>query len=328
MTSPTTGWAIGTDGTVLHSTDGGAVWNAMSSLTVKQAVAATLHRTQETVADNPIISATFPSSTVAWISVKIGSHIQVFRTVNSGQRWQETFLPTLKNTSTIQLSVAGSTRAWVMDTVNGLAGASTAKLWATSDGGTHWHLVYRGPAPANVSMTFGSNGVGWETGATPVFNQVVMARSMDGGSHWTPWSWALPNGEYQVTTFTPQFDGASPVVPSLLVNQNTESQQWIFEQWNAATHTWHFLPALPTGTYHGVNPPLSAFVGAHAWVVGSKELDILHRGQWHAVRLPAGHPTALSFVTDKRGWLLQSRGDRSTLWMTTNGGENWKTVAY
>ena len=155
-----------------------------------------------------------------------------------------------------------------------------------------------------------------------------MVRSRDGGIHWERVPWTLPAGQFQVSTFTPQYDGATPVVPSLLVNQHTQKQQWVFQRWNAAANTWNALPTLPKGMDKGVSPPLSAFVGKNGWIVGNKNLDMLQYGHWHTEKLPRGIPLAISFVTAKRGWLLQEHRHSSTLWMTNNGGSTWKELNY
>ena len=328
MVSSNTGWAIGANGSILHTTNGGGVWHTVSSTAVQHVIERALDQKQMPLTKNTLITVNFPSNAVAWVGVKVGTHIQIFQTNDGGTNWNRSTLTALKTTSTITLSSTNGQRAWVMDAVNGMAGSSTTKLWETSVGGSHWNLVQHGSAPADVSITFDLNGVGWETGTTPVFNQIVMAGSSDGGIHWKREPWTLPKGQFQVTTFTPQYDGATPIVPSLLVNQHTQKQQWIFQRWNPTANTWNALPTLPKSTDKGVSPPLSAFVGKNGWVVGSKTLGLVQHGHWNTEKLPTGTPLAVSFVTTKRGWLLQGHRHSSTLWMTNNGGNTWEELNY
>lgn len=328
MISPHTGWAIGANGSILHTTNGGSIWRTVSSTAIQHVLERALDRKLMPLTHDTFISANFPSNAVAWVGVKVGTHLQIFQTNDGGTNWNQSTLAALKTTSTLALSSMNGQRAWVMDAVSGLAGSSTIKLWQTSNGDGHWNVVQHGPAPADASITFAINGIGWETGTSSVFNQVVMARSRDGGIHWKQVPWTLPAGQFQVSTFTPQYDGATPIVPSLLVNQHTQKQQWVFQRWNATTNTWNALPTLPKGTDRGSIPPLSAFEGKNGWVVGNKNLDILQHGHWHTEKLPPGTPLAISFVTAKRGWLLQGHRRSSTLWMTNNGGRTWEELNY
>ncbi len=326
MTSSTQGWAIGGNGSVLHTTTSGSTWHVVSSTTVQRGIETALKRTRTTLTENPWITVQFFSGTVAWVGVATGDHIKIFRTVDGGQEWQQSVLTALHSTSKIKLSALNGRQAWMMDAVSGQAGSSVITLWKTSDGGSQWQLVTHKPAPDGVSIAFNRKGIGYETGTTPVFNQLVMARSLDGGRGWAPDPWALPQGEFQVTTFTPRFDGATPIVPYLLVNQQTQKEQWRFARGILTTNTWSTLPPLPGGTYHGVTPPLSSFVGNHGWVMGNKTMVRLQHDQWHSVTVPSGNSVALSFVTSQRGWLLQAQANHSTLWMTTNSGNTWKAL--
>lgn len=327
MTSPNAGWAIGTNGSIFHTTTSGTTWSRVSTPMVQHSLQTVLNQATSPLTANPWITEEFLSNAVAWIGVKKGTHIQIFRTVDGGQHWNQSVLTALPSTSKIKLSAISGRKAWIMDAVNGQAGSSAITLWKTADGGQKWTVVAHQPAPAAVSIAFNRHGVGYETGITPVFNQIVIAASLDGGMKWAPESWALPKGEFEVWTFAPRFDGGAPIVPFLLVNQQTQQDQWRFARLNTKTHTWSTSPPLPLGTYHGGTAPLSSFVGTYGWVLGEKALALFHHNRWHTLTMPSGNSLAVSFVTPERGWLLQGHPHHSTLWMTTDGGNTWKAIS-
>lgn len=155
------GWACGDDGTILHTTNGGAQWTLQSSGT--------------TVNLNAVF---FTDSENGWVAGNASStvNVNVLRTTDGGDNWEAVTIASFAvNVNGIHFS----------DPMTGWAVGESGRVFYTADGGTNWVLQSGGPGPGtgnnllyDVHFSDGLNGCisGW---------QGRMFCTADGGVNWT-----------------------------------------------------------------------------------------------------------------------------------------------
>lgn len=140
---PTTGWAVGDDGTIMLSNDGGATWLPQSSGTTQDLLG---------LAVRP------GDATRAWVVGRAGT---VLTTTDGGDTW------TARNSGTTQDLRA----AWFKDTSNGIAVGSGGTIIGTSTGGGSW-VARNSTVTADLySIAFrdGNNGIAVGASGTAVW---------------------------------------------------------------------------------------------------------------------------------------------------------------
>lgn len=149
----TRGWAVGANGVVRVTTDGGATWSAKNSglLSVLTAVKAV-------------------DATTVWAT---GTGGIILRSTDGGDTWTGQISGTTQDLRAI--AAADRNRAWV---VGGNSSAGVAPLLATSDGGLTWTQQNGAPGWFN-DVHFASPTTGWAVGPG------LLLGTTDGGATWT-----------------------------------------------------------------------------------------------------------------------------------------------
>ncbi|HET6494096.1 MAG TPA: YCF48-related protein, partial [Thermoleophilia bacterium] len=144
-----TGWAVGTYGTILRSSDGGATWRSQTSGTTANLydVAAIDGRT-------------------AWA---VGQGGLILRTGDGGRTWQAQDAQTLS--TFFSIAAPSVKRAWAVGD-HGL-------VRVTADGGKTWRRQYSKTSQPLFSVTFLDGSRGWAGGGG---GRLLSTR--DGGRHW------------------------------------------------------------------------------------------------------------------------------------------------
>ncbi len=207
------GYAVGEDGTVLRSDDGGASWIGLSSgsitnLTLLQEVepntvvvggmctvrestdgGATFHRlpvneTEQNCATK-IAAVSFLNPTTGFIEQSDGS---VLLTKDGGQ--------TLEPKTSVPLNGAGAAQMLFVSPAVGFAIVSSGaggKIYRTTDGAGSWTQVGSSGQPL-YDMTFVSSTLAYAVGGAG-----TLLHSTDGGATWSPLALALPAGSSRPT---------------------------------------------------------------------------------------------------------------------------------
>ena len=147
-------WAVGADGVILHSSDGGRSW---------------LH--QESGVGNALKDVFFVDDTTGWV---VGEKGVILHTVNGGSSWE------------VQASNTGANlrTAWFIDSQTGWVGLPDGVL-KTIDGGETWAKA--GSLPSEVkSLQFfdADTGLLICNSGSPGAGRIM--RTSDGGTTWTP----------------------------------------------------------------------------------------------------------------------------------------------
>lgn len=195
MVTSSDGYAVGTGGVILKTTDTGATWSAQSSGTTEQLYGisagstSTLYAAGEDgairkttdsgatwsngngssiVIDARSIDAV--SATTAWVVGKTG---YVYKTTNGGTTWTAQTSGTTVKLAAIDMY--SSSRGWI--------GGENAFIAKTTDGGTNWTaltLSVFGAAETVTDLEFTSNTIGIAVGS-----EGTIASTTDGGTTWT-----------------------------------------------------------------------------------------------------------------------------------------------
>ena len=146
------GWAVGEQGTILATSDGGATWNAQSSGTQLF-----------------LGKAKFVSALVGWVASSAG---ELLKTADGGATWRRVSFGRNDFVQTIGATDAES--AWVTTTLG--------DAFVTTSGGAQWRQV-RGPASGSFRIVPVSVTDVWAL--LPFFAaQPVLSHSTDGGATW------------------------------------------------------------------------------------------------------------------------------------------------
>jgi len=151
FTSLDSGWAVGSSGLILNTTNGGTVWSSQTSNT-----------------GNHLTRIYFIDSFNGWAVGDIGT---VIKTVDGGSNWAN-------QTTGVSFNLDNG---FFLNANNGWAcGSGIDSIIATNNGGTNWTSYYSGSADALRDLFFVDTDTGWAVG----WNGKII-RSTDGGANWS-----------------------------------------------------------------------------------------------------------------------------------------------
>jgi len=147
-----TGIAVGINGTVIHTSDGGVTWNAAISVP----------------AASTLMGIDMADANTAWA---VGYNDAIWKTVDGGANWVAQSPPAL-----------GATYRTIccLDANTAIAGAENGIIVRTSNGGTNWTQASTVPSADNV---YGISMINATTGWSSGDNGAIWMTS-DGGDNW------------------------------------------------------------------------------------------------------------------------------------------------
>jgi photosystem II stability/assembly factor-like uncharacterized protein len=356
MVSATEGWAVGAQGTILHTTDGGATWSPQSSGTTEPLNAVRFLDAQHGWAVGNVMLWTgdggltwnkgnaFPASnygvdfadlTHGWA---VGSGGVVYRTVDGGRNWSGSPTPTAQNLKDVDFVSAA--RGWAV--------GGDGAIIRTTNGGASWSVQPSGTTAFLDGVSFVSAQEGWAAGGSTILH------TTNGGASWLPqptppgaWAYSLAftdalhgwaAGESLVATTdggqTWQLQSIDNVNRMRGVDVPDASNGVIVGEKGGAFSTedggatWTTrLNGAPTEVYG-----MDANDSLHAWAVGTfGETQYTVDGGTTWTRVPAGNPFGHHYAVDflpnnSRGWLVGD-GDQSNnhgvIYRSDDGGKTW-----
>lgn len=312
----TTGWAVGTTGTILKTTDSGSSWAAQASGTLESlksvfftdtltgysagTTGTILKTTNGGTGWNAQVSGTtqtvngvfFASATTGWAVA--GSGV-LLRTTNGGTTWTPSAFGTAQNLNGLFFTNINS--GWAV----GVGGT----ILNTFDGGQLWQAQTSGTVNDLNSVYFINTTTGWAVGAAG-----TILKTTNGGTAWT----ALASGT------------ANAITSVFFVDTNTG---WVSTSAGAVLRTTNGGTTWTSTTVEAalqINRVVfvNAFTG---WVVGngSKIYRTTDAGvTWTAQTVPATfgavNLNSIYFVNQFIGWIAGNSGKILT---TINAGAEW-----
>ena len=163
------GWAVGYNGLMIRTTDGGTTWELLNFLNSPQQRERhpDLHAVHFVDANIGYVAGHRRYSSK--ISDEVDGDIEIFCTRNGGKNWRRCYYEKVPLTAFQITSNARSTFALL-----------NSRIIRTDNQGATWHEV--STAAKNIRwLAFSADGSGWAVGSRGVFQQ-----SNDGGMTWTP----------------------------------------------------------------------------------------------------------------------------------------------
>jgi photosystem II stability/assembly factor-like uncharacterized protein len=292
-----TGWIVGTGGTILQTTNGGVNWNPQSSGTSRQ-----------------LTKVFFLDELTGWAVGgwnNDGPEYLVLKTTNGGLTWiNQSF--TGPGFSTESVFFINAQTGWVGCRDNAL----NPKIFKTTNGGTNWvstTLPALGSNLGILSIKFGTNIKGWAA-TTSINNTGPVLYTSDGGDNWTIQTYT--NYHYHVLDLKDSNNIA--VVAFKVLGGQSER---VFVTSNGGANWNQFTPPLSNYTY-GI-----CYRGNNIWIssdysviLRSSNNGINWQSQYQALRLKS-----VSWSSANTGWITtgSSVGNDGYALKTTNGGTNW-----
>jgi photosystem II stability/assembly factor-like uncharacterized protein len=279
-----TGWAVGAQGTILHTANAGALWAAQPSSTTD-----ILQRVQ------------FVSTSRGWA---VGLNGTILSTTNGGSTWTQSQRPTTANL--FGLSFVSATTGWVVGHSD--EGGIVLK---TTDGGRSWSVRAPDPAQLYEAVSFVDERTGWIGGAG------VVLSTTDGGATWRRQEMqAVSEGGTPFPIFFRDARFTSRTRGTLVGNARNGDTIATTGDGGA---TWtivrrHFPPDLLNGVAFGD--------AEHFWAVGSGgHVERSDDGglTWTTQATPTIETLrGVWFVDANSGWAV---GNGGTILRTSNGGD-------
>jgi len=147
------GWAVGTGGKILKTTNGGTSWVTQTSGT----------------SSTDFYSCEFIDANTGWVVGGTWNSAYITRTTNGGTTWT----PQTSGTTNTLWSVC------FYNQNVGYAGGQAGTMLKTTNGGTNWTAVTSGTTNTFRSVCFYDTGIGWGVGYTG-----MIRKTTNGGSTW------------------------------------------------------------------------------------------------------------------------------------------------
>ncbi len=283
--------AVGTNGTIVRTTNGGTSWSKATSGSTRN-----LYGISFNGIDNPV------NGTGG--AVAVGDSGTILYSSNSGSSWNSISSPTSSRIVGVSFSpvIAGL----------GIASAANGDLLRTKNGGTSWTPLGNFPiSPRQVRFI--------DTAKVIVLDNVSFFISSDSGSNWS--QNFISNSDSLVKNFQ---CFAAWNKDTILVG--SEYRLWrTTENFGSG---WHLWP--PRGQterdilYYGlvfVNNTTAIAVGYGGVIARTTNAG----DDWTTVAYGAsGSYKSVSFSDEKHGWVV---GENSAIVRTTNGGQSWAALS-
>jgi len=291
-----TGWAVGENGAIWHTTDDGVTWSEQTS------------HVSETLTDVVF--------TDALTGLIVGSGGTILSTSNGGETWAVDTSTTWHNL--FGICHAGQAEAWAVGSLT---------ILHSTNGGSSWSAEPSGTAPYTTlqDITFLNEDLGWAVG-----NAGTILKTADGGDTWEYQKresvYNLADVWYYDVMFIDNLNGwcvggRGEVSPStgLLLHTSDGGRSWSAQSFDS-TQCLYGITFVDTVTGWAVGGDWS---GSHVNAIVLRTTDGgLNWEELTGNDLPTVNKLeAVTFVDALNGWVV---GSKATILRTTDGGASWE----
>ncbi|HOW25782.1 MAG TPA: YCF48-related protein [Bacteroidales bacterium] len=164
------GWTVGNSGTILHTADGGILWEIQPGATTSF-----------------FQGIWFSDDTTGWV---VGSSGTMLRTDNKGENWSAANFPIAQ----------GLTDIMFCNPLNGWIVGDLGIIFHTFDGGEKWQYQFAGVEQSLLSVSFTDVNNGWIAGS---YNFGWLSHTQNGGIEWTDFPLPIDDLTYCVFFISP-----------------------------------------------------------------------------------------------------------------------------
>ncbi len=314
------GWACGSNGTIIHSANGGASWNIQPAnllatlnsvffinsthgwiagsfpnsweLILKTTDGGTTWNTVLNAANNsPLRDIFFVDVSTGWA---VGSSGEVKYTLDGGLTWYNKLIPNIQNQSLGCIFFQDPLKGWIV--------GSNGTILKTNDGGLSWISVVSPTTKSLNSICFSSLSTGTICGE----NGTVLS-TQDGGANWVEKA-SGTTGNLSQVSFASQDTG---IITGAVILKSVDAGI----SWHVVNSTCGYI----SGCFPG--PQVAYGVGYCGHLVKSDDGGV----NWYDLSSGTNKPEIRdSFFADAQsGWLLEN-GNR--ILFTGDGGETWEGI--
>ncbi|MFA5804767.1 MAG: YCF48-related protein [Melioribacteraceae bacterium] len=282
--------AVGDNGAVLKSTNGGSTWIKLPAPKNPGIVGETT---------NPLSSISFINENTGWI---VGDY-SIFKTVDGGNTWQLQSLGINRDMNAV----------FFVDANTGYVGGNNGELYKTTDGGSNWTKQNVGTGIGTISSIYFINATtGWIAG------DFLIARTTD-GSTWT--SSGTFTGKHYNIHFIDANNGFSVGQYGTFFKSNNGGVSWTKITFPSTTISLYgaFFKDVNTGIVVGGE-----------WNPNGSNKGYIYRttnGGTSWTEISVGlieQLNGVAFIDANTGIAV---GDAGRIMKTTNGGLNWSAIS-
>jgi photosystem II stability/assembly factor-like uncharacterized protein len=284
-------WAVGDNGTILNSSDGGASWSEINSPVTY-----------------PLYNVHFINADTGWFGGNHASITEVMRTTDRGLSWESQILytPSDLGTNDIEFIQGGPGEA-----PRGFVTAGLSNVWRTDDYGVNWVTSPIGGCGAGdlESICFIDRNEGWFVGTPSAASEVSIVHTTDGGQTFTIQTNPTdPDIKLNGVCFADNQHGIAVGLSGTMLYTADGGQNWEIRPSPAPGNRWQSVYMTETGK---------------AWAVGQNG-NIAYSTDWgyNWTLQSSGVSTELwevHFINDNEGWIVGGLGQGFIL-HTMNGG--------
>ena len=295
LANEATGWAVGENGAIWHTTDDGVTWSEQTS-----DVSETLTDVVFTDALNGLI---------------VGSGGTILSTSNGGEIWAVDASATWHNL--FGVCHAGQAKAWAVGSLTILHSTNGGSSWSAEPTGTARHTTLQ-------DITFLSEDLGWAVG-----NAGTILKTADGGDTWEYQRRESVDNLADVWYYDVMFidnlngwcTGGTGVYPynGLLLHTSDGGRNWSAQSFDS-TQWLYGITFVDTATGWAVG---GDWGGSHVNAIVLRTTDGgLNWEELTGNDLPTPNKLeAVAFVDALNGWVV---GSKATILRTTDGGASWE----
>ena len=283
------GWAVGDDGTILHTEDAGSTWTQqdLGSTWAKQAGAPAAAR---------LISVAFTTPQSGWA---VASGV-ILHTANGGESWE--YRKCCKGTYLSSVAFSTPQSGWAV----GVMGT----IVHTDDGGNHWKPQTSGTIQDLYCVAFATPQSGWVVG-----HSGTILHTEDGGKSWKEQASGSYDDLFSVAFATPQ-SGWAVGEHGIILHTEDGGNYWRPQSGGTSR--------LSLSSVAFVTPQLGWVVGSDGAILRTEDGGVSWKPQWSGTNAPL---SSVAFATPKSGWAvglstILHTEDGGVSWKPQNSGMN------
>ncbi|KGK83848.1 hypothetical protein [Clostridium sp. HMP27] len=284
MIDSTHGWAVSKEG-ILKTGDGGFTWENITPKGINVSDKQYIASNSKGVNNNSLFYTVLDKE-IGFIAYKEKNKINIFKTFNGGQKWEQTILNLERNwndeTIEVNIDVVNSKETFVMVTSPKISNNLRMEIYKTDDSGSHWSKVTKNVIDSlnnkdssyNIEgitgIKFISNNMGWYTIKGEKTKYPFIYNTKDGGVTWEVQKLNVPkeylkNNEYSINTFPPKFskDNKQGYLPVEI--KSKEKSSMIFYKTIDGGATWN--PSIPVEAQGGIEIIYGVDKDGILWIV-------------------------------------------------------------